>query len=90
MGSADTPAAAATVEGPTTAPAANAPAAPTQEEPQGEEEEEDELILLGDSRPFRNVPSWASSGREYEEADSSYDFNGAPPYTLSVAPMVGR
>lgn len=82
MGSADAPAAAATVEGPTAppgSPSSNADA------------EGGATAIVGADRPYGNVPSWSSSsGLQLEETGSSdcCSGNGAPPYTLSIAPMV--
>jgi hypothetical protein len=48
-------------------------------------------VVLGEERPYGNVPSWDSSGRGEEEGSSSYyssSGNGVAPYTLSIAPMV--
>ena len=87
MGSADAPepaaaAAAAAAEGVPTAATTTTAAA----EQDGQEAEE-AVGLIGSDRPYGNLPSWESSGLGPEGSNCSG--NGAPPYALSVAPMVG-
>ena len=82
MGSADAPApAAGAAEGPTvTATTTTTAETPAEGDGQGD------VGVFGSDRPYGNVPSWESSGRSAES--SSCSGNGAPPYALSIAPMV--